>query len=1032
MQRRMRSHVGPVFLIAAALGACAETKGSAPEATATQGEPIQIATIDNSTAVRNSSVNITPGCSGTLITPTKVMTANHCLTGATSFNIFPDGNGAGLNTKFAIGFGVPVPEPNSINTNPVLNAVRHTGRITQPDDSGSDVAILTLVSRPDFLDWNVTNVHPFELDPVQLDSQGFPAKTLQCPEKFFGIISGYGGGENGPTTANRLVNFTEVRCSTPWCKSWWLSTSYHGLNGGDSGGPLFWNYQDDTGYLVCGVASRKGPDTVLCSDDFLTSLCAPQCVPQELLLCSYPPFCVCGVLAPLEADWWANTNNNGNDQFIIDNAYNRKTGKWIGDCQGTGDLDGDQVDDECDNCPTFFNPNQLDTDGDGLGDVCDNCNVTPNPSPRAHASPFAAAPQADANLPDEVTNALARGACLPGLCPLTQSIGAKIDDSYMTTNFPGDACDNNPVAELSWTQGTQYTEGTARSLPCTVQFCGHPANPNNTTCFAAQDNVVHVDPVFASPVPGGVSGTQLAATRAAFCDCPKAGDPATLHECFAPPYNCQHDSTDATITPYHPAVGWLAMSVANALTGTRINVFGHSVRNVGSRSFNELGMVETLHQDLSGPGAQPIGASWGWPYWDDLGLLPLDTGLDSNGYTGTDSADDHPRTMFQGLVYTWVKDYETAASPAKSVRTMASDSDAPRGTAVTEWRVRQSIVPIVVTESIVMQRNICPSDPGLAIFRANDISTCPECAGSSFISDGTNVVNPGPSLFTPGMSTVSAAGLVDPLVLSEAFDSANVVVMASDSAGWSTGARRGVIVNAADHSIVNILDTNASGGISGEMGSGRISGTLTDPPLVAAVSGRRQEVAFFGELDAGQQLLQSVRVYDFDLGTQITKPILGTELLQGPVAVTYHPEDNAYWLVDRQVSSGCTTNRIVRMPLGLGVQVAESRPHQSKYTDFGITSGTDGSIVLTAWNNQHHAIAVLGVNGLIMRLKALYFGHDPIVISAYKNADAITFVTRSRDGTVKPQAQVMRLIHDKDLDDDEVGDLDEHELGKIL
>jgi hypothetical protein len=33
---------------------------------------------------------------------------------------------------------------------------------------------------------------------------------------------------------------------------------------------------------------------------------------------------------------------------------------------------------------------------------------------------------------------------------------------------------------------------------------------------------------------------------------------------------------------------------------------------------------------------------------------------------------------------------------------------------------------------------------------------------------------------------------------------------------------------------------------------------------------------------------------------------------------------------------------------------------------------------------------------------------------------------------VNPQAQVVRRTHDKDLDDDEVGDLDEHELGKIL
>ncbi len=44
------------------------------------------------------------------------------------------------------------------------------------------------------------------------------------------------------------------------------------------------------------------------------------------------------------------------------------------------DSDGDGIDDTCDNCPNTANPDQTDTDGDGVGDACDNCIDTYNPA----------------------------------------------------------------------------------------------------------------------------------------------------------------------------------------------------------------------------------------------------------------------------------------------------------------------------------------------------------------------------------------------------------------------------------------------------------------------------------------------------------------------------------------------------------------------------------------------------------------------------------------------------------------------------
>ncbi len=42
------------------------------------------------------------------------------------------------------------------------------------------------------------------------------------------------------------------------------------------------------------------------------------------------------------------------------------------------DVDGDNITDAQDNCPTTFNLNQADSDGDGIGDVCDNCQSIAN------------------------------------------------------------------------------------------------------------------------------------------------------------------------------------------------------------------------------------------------------------------------------------------------------------------------------------------------------------------------------------------------------------------------------------------------------------------------------------------------------------------------------------------------------------------------------------------------------------------------------------------------------------------------------
>jgi hypothetical protein len=61
-------------------------------------------------------------------------------------------------------------QKNILNTQPPA-AIRTTSQLNFPPESGIDVAVLTLAALPSLVggtgatNWNVTPVHPFEVDP---------------------------------------------------------------------------------------------------------------------------------------------------------------------------------------------------------------------------------------------------------------------------------------------------------------------------------------------------------------------------------------------------------------------------------------------------------------------------------------------------------------------------------------------------------------------------------------------------------------------------------------------------------------------------------------------------------------------------------------------------------------------------------------------------------------------------------------------------------------------------------------------------